>query len=534
MADVAITEEQSKALTVYGIQGEPVRIFDYFENVNYTALVRWNFLYTVNPLLQWSDAGVFYTSAVDEVLFTGKTPVNFAEWENVYRIRYAKLANTIFGRLYIEDDNLNNIANFEIRPNSDAYDYWTTDRSGGHGNTALYLIMTTGINSNGDPTATIGFACEINADRKMEYPIINSYQYVTDLNGWSLGLEGSYVQWLYGLTVDEEGEAPEGTTGGGGGDYFRPDYEIPIPSLPTFSVIDTGFATLYQMTRQQLADLATFLWSPNFYDNVIKNLQSPIENIIFLGVVPIENIQTALDTVVIGNVASGIQCAKVQKTYYEINCGTLDVSEYYKTFADYETNISIFLPYIGVQTLDVNDIMAGKITVVYHVDVFSGECVCFLLCYTGKAWHVLHSYNGNILTTYPINGSNFMGVYSGLLNSVASFATGNVMGGVNALINTKPTTQRSGQLKGVAGMLGIQKPYLIYDTPEYFTSNKYRDYKGNVSNLSRKVNEFKGFLKGTTNGSKIYNINCTDTERQMILDAINNGIFVNELVSRET
>lgn len=534
MADVAINENQSKALTVYGIQGEPVRIFDYFENVNYSGLIRSNFLYTVNPILQWSDAGAFYLDSVDEILFVAKEPVDITGYEGVNTIRYVKPAQSSSGNIIIEDIDGVELWRVLVTPNGDLYDYWTTDRIGGHGNTALYLIFATGINSNGDYTASLGFACEINSDRKLEHTSISAYGYVCDLNGWQLGLEESYVQFLYGLTVDEEGEAPEGTTGGGGGDYFRPDYEIPIPSLPTFSVIDTGFATLYQMTRQQLADLATFLWSPNFYDNVIKNLQSPIENIIFLGVVPIENIQTALDTVVIGNVASGIQCAKVQKTYYEINCGTLDVSEYYKTFADYETNISIFLPYIGVQTLDVNDIMAGKITVVYHVDIFSGECVCFLLCYTGKAWHVLHSYNGNILTTYPINGSNFMGVYSGLLNSVVSFATGNVMGGVNALMNTKPTTQRSGQLKGVAGMLGIQKPYLIYDTPEYFVSNKYRDYKGNVSNLSRKVNEFKGFLKGTTNGSKIYNINCTDTERQMILDAINNGIFVNELVSRET
>lgn len=346
---------------------------------------------------------------------------------------------------------------------------------------------------------------------------------------------------LNGVYADMQGIAPTGGEAGGGGMYDRPDEEIPVPSLPSLSVCDTGFVSLYTMTTAELQQLGNYLWSNSFYTNIIKNFQSPFDNIISLQMVPFTPTGTS-GNVKIGNVDTGVTGDKLSTSFFEVSCGTKYTNEYFKTFADYApyTKVHLYLPYCGIFELNPDDIFCkegGGVRVTYHIDVFSGSCIAYVECNSGRNWHVLQQHAGNISAQFPITGANFASVYIGAINAIGSVAGGAASGGamgvlgggisgMNSIMNAKPDYQRSGGVTSVSGIMGIQYPYLIYSTPQYIVADNFRDVKGHVSNLKCTVSSCTGFLQAAADNSELSGIGCTAYELDLIRNLLAEGIYV--------
>lgn len=385
----------------------------------------------------------------------------------------------------------------------------------------LYNQITFGV------LGKVGLASKVRYNIPFEWVLVGFNSTLWDF--WDDMLNGDYA--------DSEGIAPTGGSGGGGGLYNRPDEDVPIPALPSISVCDTGFISLYRMTTAEMQSLGNFLWSNSFVDNILKNFVSPFDNIISLQMIPFSPAGTS-SVIKIGNISTGVSGAKLASSFFEVDCGIKYINEYYKTFADYApyTQVHLYLPYIGIIDINPDDVMDGGINVVYHIDVFSGSCVAFVRCNSGGAWHVLSQHAGNISSQFPITGANFASVYIGAINAigaVAGGAAGGAMGvmaggisGMNSIMNAKPTYERSGGITSVSGIMGIQYPYLIFSTPQYIVAKNFRDVKGHVSNLKCTVSSCSGFLQATADNSELSGIGCTAYELDLIRNLLAEGIYI--------
>ena len=361
-------------------------------------------------------------------------------------------------------------------------------------------------------------------------------EYYTVNESIGSGANAEYYNSFWGAgqkPIEDDGVFPTGGSGGGGGSYSRVDESIPVPSVPSYSVCDIGTTALYEMAPIGLHDFSNYLWSENFFTAIIKNRQSPMENIIQLSMVPRLQFAGTVGNVVIGNVSTPASGLKLSTSYYQINCGTINVNEYYNSFADYQTEIYIYLPFCGIFPVDCNDCMDGTIQVMYNVDVFSGECVAFVSCNTNGVWHVLATYNGNIAVQFPLADRNMMSYYAGLIGGVASGVgsamNGNVGGftsGMMQVLTAKAGYSRAGSIGGASGMMNIKYPFLIFSTPQYFTPKTFYDDCGYISNISGKVSTFSGYLQVDTSKLDLNGLSITEEERTLLYDMLDNGIYI--------
>ena len=170
--------------------------------------------------------------------------------------------------------------------------------------------------------------------------------------------------------------------------------------------------------------------------------------------------------------------------------------------------ISMFLPYIGFVNLGTDDIMGGSINVQYNIDVLTGDCIAFIK-HDSKG--VLYAYHGNCLTNVPVSGQNYAnalknyyesvagiipattnGAAGGPIGAIAGAATGALNAASNVVLNSKPTFQRSGNIGGSAGILGVQKPFVIIERPNISVPNKVQHYLGQTSNITMGLGECSG------------------------------------------
>lgn len=420
-----------------------------------------------------------YSAYLIECLYIGTdntvVGVNNVECKTLFEYSHADIVNACYGGLLREGDYSCGLVGVCTGGEGSTREYYTSNESIGSGENAVYY---------------------------------NSY--------WGAGQK----------PIEDDGVTPTGGSGGGGGSYSRPDEEVGVPDLPSYSVCDIGTTALYEMSPMGLHDFSNFLWSANFFDNIIKNRESPIENIIQISMVPRLEFEGVAGNVVIGNLTSPASGLKLSTSFYQINCGTINVTEYYKNFADYDTNISIYLPFCGIFDLDVNDCMDGVIGVKYNIDVFTGECIAFVSCNTNGVWHVLQTHNGNVASQFPIADRNMIPYYSSLIGAVTSALTGNVAGGVQGVMNAKPTYSRAGSIGGAAGMLNIKYPFLIFSTPQIFTAETFKQNRGYMSNLSGKLSSFSGFVSCDPDKLDLTGLNLLDEEMEMLYTILSEGIYI--------
>ena len=361
------------------------------------------------------------------------------------------------------------------------------------------------------------------------------------------------------------GGAPGSASGGG----YNPDAldtdEVGVPALPNTDVARAKLCGVYNLSENDLTGLTNWLWSSNFFDSILKNFSSPMENIIMFGTVPFSNFQGTNSAITVGNVTSEVTALKLSRTTYELDCGTIDVSMPYNSFGSFEPfcRYQLYLPYIGVVDLPSDDIAFrnidgsieyGKVNVIYHFDVFTGACVAYVRTCTNRHWNILSQYSGNLLTTMPISQTNYLQVYQTLiraqasvaqmgLNTVASLANpvssvSSIAGGasgiigqgadtVNQLIGIRPTYGRCGSASSAHGMLSIKKPYLIKSLARFFEPELQRDNKGYISKLDVTIGKQNGFIRCQPNSTKFYYIKgATEGELAEIKTLLGQGIYI--------
>lgn len=312
------------------------------------------------------------------------------------------------------------------------------------------------------------------------------------------------------------GEDGSSTTGGGDGTLGGGDLDsvdpTEVPDLPTVSAAASGFITLYNPTSSVLKDLYSFLWSSTFDINTFKKLYTdPMDCIISLGILPCLPTAGGARNIMFGNVDSGVHCSTLASQFAKVQCGSVNIEKYVGSFMDYSpyVKIHLFLPFIGFVNLGTDDLMGGSISVTYHVDVLSGDCIAFI---SHSIKGVLYTYNGNCRAEIPLTAQNNTGILknyyqavAGIIPSTVNGAAGGAAGALggaasgtlkaasNIALNSKPTYQRSGSLAGSAGLMGVQKPFIVIERPNISVPNNVEHYAGQTSNITMYLGSCSGY-----------------------------------------
>ena len=315
------------------------------------------------------------------------------------------------------------------------------------------------------------------------------------------------------------------------------DY-IPSDGVPVNDPLEAGFVHAYLIGTGSLTQLANYLLSDDFLQNVKNLFQNPIDYILSLVSIPVTPTDvTANQDVEIGGVNTNIKAAKINKSFVEVKFGGIKCEELWHGFIDYApiTKVSLYAPFVGIQELNTDDVMDGELELSYRIDVLTGTFNCSLLVKNSRKTNgILYAYEGTVGYQIPIFASDVTNKLNALKNSVAgglsAVASGGVIGGATAVMSiieasiSKPNVRRSGSLSGDSGFLGNYTPYIIIERPVQALPGLYAAQKGYASRSSGKISDFSGFLQVDT--IDLSGIACTEAEKDLILQAFKEGCFV--------
>lgn len=303
----------------------------------------------------------------------------------------------------------------------------------------------------------------------------------------------------------------------GGGDS-------PSIILPTQSA--SSLWAIYNPTLAQLNSLGAWLWSTNFIDQILKIFNDPMQAIIGLHKVYATPNISGSGNIKVGYLDSGISSNIVGNQYTYIDCGTVSLREYYGNILDYSpyTTVQLYLPFIGIVSLDIADVSRSSITVKYGVDVLTGACLASVSVQRDNAGGVLYQYSGNCACQYPLSSGSYMGMVTGALGAIGSLARGNIIGTGLSVAGMHTNIERSGGFSGNAGAMGIKKPYLIISRPQSAMNNGFPSIQGYPSNYFTRLGDCTGFTQVAE--CHVENISATDKELDKIKDLLKEGVIL--------
>lgn len=284
--------------------------------------------------------------------------------------------------------------------------------------------------------------------------------------------------------------------------------------------------SIYNPTLEQVNQFGSWLWSSNFVEQLKKLFNDPMQAIIGLHKVysPVQT--SGQGTIKCGYLDSGVPSKLVSEQYVTIDCGSVDLQEYFGNVFDYPpyTEVSIYLPFIGVRHLDPSDVMRSTISVIYHIDVLTGACLAEVNVQRDAAGGTLYTFSGDAAVRYPVSSGSYMGIVSGLIGVATSVVSGNILPALGGVTRLHTNVDRSGSFTGNAGAMGSKIPYLIISRPQTAMADQFETLSGYPSNTYTPLSACKGFTQ--VKYCHVENLNATDVEKQEIEQLLKEGVIL--------
>lgn len=375
-------------------------------------------------------------------------------------------------------------------------------------------------------------------------------------------LDYHFGNWLLNnadiVDIDDPNPGGTSTTSNPGGTNDIGGDTIGDDGLPTIQATDSGLMTLYNPSVAQLQELGKFLWSDSLDLNSFKKLfNDPFDTLLGLSIVPIVPTHSTTKHIMFGNLDSGVSAPVVGNQFVEVDMGILALNEVWTSFLDYSPNtqVSIYLPFIGERQLNTNDVMNSSIHLIYKFDVLTGGCVAQLyITYNNThnkasnafSWNpsagFLCSFEGQASINIPLSSMDYTNTIRAMIGAVgmvagasASFATGNPALGVTALAvgtanstiqGSTPTVERTGHLSSSNALLDCLTPHLTVTRAHQCKPNYFYQDRGIPSQI---------YIKSLTSGMGYTQIaddiridapGATDTELAEIKRLLQEGVII--------
>jgi hypothetical protein len=417
--------------------------------------------------------------------------------------------------------------------------------------------------SDKSATATTGFAPTLKARTYYGSVIFGTKKQ------WAEYFSGSGMSWSWDrdkvIAPDDGGlikpvypGQPDNPTDDedGDGDNISDDIVYPDPDI-----IPIGLHDRYWLNSVGVNSLKDFLFSETFLNNPLRLWTDPGEYIVNLSYYPFDGAIISryqdIVNVSIGGIGSDISAIAMRtsdKPY--IYGGSVTISPYYNNYLDYApyTSIDIYIPYVGVRQLNVNQVVGHTVKLLYCID-FNSQLFTAMLgldgdgyvadgIYIGSVGQVLTQYSGTMSVQCPLSGTSnnqtvtnaiqgALGIVSSAGTIVGGALSGNVgavvggaVGAANTLVGSNDimTPQVYGSVTPLTGIFAPQNAYVIINRPITAKPAAWQELHGSAAGYSGTVSDFSGYLQC----SDVYVTpgNMTDQEQAEIIRLLQGGIYL--------
>lgn len=312
--------------------------------------------------------------------------------------------------------------------------------------------------------------------------------------------------------------------------------DTPPAEPPLISGSANGLWSIYNPTLQQVQDFGAYLWSENILDQITRMFNSPIDAVIGFHMIYCTPVKGAAKNIKCGYLDTGVSSITVANQYATIDCGTIEVPEFYRTALDYvSTKLALYLPFIGIVPLSTAVCMGSTLQVIYRIDVLTGTCLAQVKVIKENSDAVMYAFEGNCSVQIPLTATTYTGIASALINTVSAglsvfmgdyiSAAGDVGSALGAGMTNLSGTKQSGQMGANAGALGIRIPYLIITHPVSYDAQQYNTQYGYPLNQTISLDSVTGYTR--VKDIHLAGIPCTDDELEMIERLLKDGVIIN-------
>lgn len=311
---------------------------------------------------------------------------------------------------------------------------------------------------------------------------------VTLIDGYVWG-DGSQTITIDGNTI--EGVVSEntctftlnsGNVGSGGAITWGLDFEIYVPPVAERH----DFFTVYIPTNENMEVINNAMFLQGSETVYVMHYFSSYKK--FFCIIPIEGYKQLKAS----KYDFGVTAPYTKSYTLDIDCGSIQIDETFNSVMDYApfSRLTIFLPFIGFQELDVSMVMNNVLHVVYTVDVLSGRCLAKLFVVIGESECCIAEYGGTIASDEVFSTT---GQYNGSYELLTSM------------------------------QLGELQTYVLISNKEPLEGN-VSEYDGYPTNEVIKVGDVTGFIAY----DKIFAVGmtATETEKREIESILKSGVLV--------
>ena len=316
------------------------------------------------------------------------------------------------------------------------------------------------------------------------------------------------------------------------------DEKIDFPDLPDTDGLSTGLLSLYKMNSGLLNSLSRTLWDDNFFNTIVKNFDSPLENIIALYLLPVDVSGTEAE-VMIGNFQTSIVGEKITGQFIDLDGGSVHIQKIFGHQFDFKpvNELQIYIPYIGIRQIELDDCVGGDIYLKYRLDLLSGNLLAMIRVVNDESryYHdsVEYYFEGNCATSLPLSGANYMSYYGSLIGGAVRATTGlsqenigQAVSGASSMMSAKPSYERAGSLSGNFGFMGQQTAFIIMSSPVTGIAGNLQEEMGLRSNRYSAFSALSGFQKiYSFHPNETLSNECTEEELMEIERLLKEGVF---------
>ena len=249
-------------------------------------------------------------------------------------------------------------------------------------------------------------------------------------------------------------------------------------------------------------------------------------------------------TIFVGNLNSGVN-ANLVNNWVSVDCGSINVEEYYGTFADYEPYIALtlYLPKVGFVQIPADAVVNNSIKIVYNIELTSGEGLCYIYIVNNRDnfSYVYNTYTCHVSANVALSASDHTQQLSAIINASinttaaigGAIATGGATAGSAAttvassalnVATTKNPTQTKGNFGNFGTLMCVKKPYLIINRTNLTKPSSFQENNGYMINYTATIGGHTGFLKTRDYHAEF---NAPYNHRIEIERLLNEGVFIN-------
>ena len=338
----------------------------------------------------------------------------------------------------------------------------------------------------------------------------------------------------------------------------------------------SGLIHVYNPTNSELASFGRWLWVTYADASIDKIWNNPFDGII-----------GAFEIYVTPEVLPNKECIRsgflicattanvVQQRYLEIDCGTVVIPEFYGNYLDYSpySQAYIYLPFIGICEVSIDDIVGHAVNIRYRVDVYNGSCIAMIYVAKGDYRNLCYQFSGNCAVEIPLSGGSQAAIKAGMMQAdayaratvqssgmtslgsaisglIAGAGHGGILGGIiggltgaigatasygaaklsagaqqeAARVANKSSVMHSGTFGSSCGAMGLKIPQIMIRNPIQVKVVNYNDDYGFPAHKRVIIGGCHGYLR--VKEVNVISAHATNDEKRAIEEILKSGVYI--------